>query len=49
MNAKDYFDEAVRYVIMVLIFVFDPFSSITIDAAYIIKDLEECQNREKEN
>ena len=34
-NAKDYFDEAVRYAIMVLIFVFDPLAVLLLIAANI--------------
>ena len=34
-NAKDYFDEAVRWVIIVLIFVFDPLAVLLLIAANI--------------
>ena len=54
-NAKDYFDEAVRWVIIVLIFVFDPLAVLLLIYANISlagwiskrEDIKKRKNRKK--
>ena len=48
-NAKDHFDEAVRYAIMVLIFVFDPLAVLLLIAANISLRSRKVAKEEKEN
>tara|TARA_A100001011_G_scaffold46705_1_gene44123 strand:+ start:697 stop:1755 length:1059 start_codon:yes stop_codon:yes gene_type:complete len=48
-NAKDHFDEAVRYAIMVLIFVFDPLAVLLLIAANIsLRTWNNDRNKKKE-
>lgn len=53
-NARDHFDEAVRLIIIILIFVFDPLAVLMLIAANIslrersmIKNIDETKNKEK--
>ena len=48
-NAKDYFDKAVRWVIIVLIFVFDPLAVLLLIAANISLRSRKVEKEEKEN
>ena len=48
-NAKDYFDKAVRWVIIVLIFVFDPLAVLLLIAANISLRSRKVDKEEKEN
>ena len=48
-NAKDYFDKAVRWVIIVLIFVFDPLEVLLLIAANISLRSRKVEKEEKEN
>ena len=48
-NAKDYFDKAVRWVIIVLIFVFDPLAVLLLIAANISLRSRKVAKEEKEN
>ena len=48
-NAKDYFDKAVRWVIIVLIFVFDPLAVLLLIAANISLKSRKVEKEEKEN
>ena len=48
-NAKDYFDKAVRWVIIVLIFVFDPLAVLLLIAANISLRSRRVEKEEEEN